>query len=303
MGRTILIVDDEPLMLKSLEMLFSREGYRTFTAKDAYEALKVLQEEKIDGVISDELMPGLKGKEFLAVVRRKFPESFRILLTAYPALDTLIPAINEAEVHRVILKPYNGNALLTQVKELLDRQEEVQMVKAALEAARRESDFGYKIITIMAATDWPLPEKYATILTLIADYIRVHALSLMILDPHGEHLVVQAATNERILGMKRSLHENAISSKVARDREPVWQAGEKKEVPGVLWHDRSVSQYRTAAFACVPIMGGKNIVGVLNLADPTEGEFSESTVSTASSFMRWVGVFISPAVESGEPSN
>ncbi|HEY3706911.1 MAG TPA: response regulator [Terracidiphilus sp.] len=69
----ILIVDDEPNMLKVGKMLLESEGYEVHTGADGFEGLAALKQSMPDIIISDLRMPNMSGFEFLSVVRRRFP--------------------------------------------------------------------------------------------------------------------------------------------------------------------------------------------------------------------------------------
>src|SRR5262249_19392929 len=62
---TLLLVDDEPANLDSLERIFAREGYRTLRAENASAALEMLRAGQVDVVLTDLMMPGLSGQELL----------------------------------------------------------------------------------------------------------------------------------------------------------------------------------------------------------------------------------------------
>ena len=66
---TLLLVDDEPANLDSLERIFAREGYRTLRAESGAAALDLLRGEPVDVVLTDLMMPGLSGQELLKGVR------------------------------------------------------------------------------------------------------------------------------------------------------------------------------------------------------------------------------------------
>jgi CheY-like chemotaxis protein len=69
----ILVVDDEPSILKSSEILFQQKGYEVITARDGFEALLELRRAQPDIIICDMSMPRMSGFELLSVVRRRFP--------------------------------------------------------------------------------------------------------------------------------------------------------------------------------------------------------------------------------------
>ena len=69
MKHTVLIIDDDTAIREMMEETFSQEPYKVLMASSADEALRILSQEPVDVVISDEIMPGLSGSELLAVVR------------------------------------------------------------------------------------------------------------------------------------------------------------------------------------------------------------------------------------------
>jgi DNA-binding NtrC family response regulator len=100
-----LFVDDEQQLLDGLRDAFRKKPLRLLTCTSGEAALELLARERVDVVVSDELMPGLKGAELLAQVRRRWPNVLRILFTGHASLDAAISAINEGEVYRFVTKP------------------------------------------------------------------------------------------------------------------------------------------------------------------------------------------------------
>ena len=115
----ILIVDDQPLVLGVLKEILSRGPYTVFGAPSGEEALDLMARESIDVVISDERMPGMQGSEFLSIVRKRHPDTVRIILTGHASVEAAIRAINESEIFRFLTKPVNRHALHTAVEEAL----------------------------------------------------------------------------------------------------------------------------------------------------------------------------------------
>ncbi|OHB42070.1 MAG: hypothetical protein A2069_07845 [Planctomycetes bacterium GWB2_41_19] len=114
---TILIVDDEENILKSLERLLENEGYRMFFANSGDKGLEIIKREDIQMVISDHRMPGMDGLKFLSEIKKILPDTIRIMLTGYADVDIAVKAINEGEVYRFVTKPWNNNELLGAVKQ------------------------------------------------------------------------------------------------------------------------------------------------------------------------------------------
>ncbi|NOY54310.1 MAG: response regulator [Deltaproteobacteria bacterium] len=296
MENTILFVDDEAVILRALQMVFTREGYHTLTATSGEEALRILEDEEVDVVISDEKMPGLSGIELLSRVKEKYPDKIRIILTAFAEINTVLSAINQVEAHRLIIKPYRNDELVTTVRELLARLKQKRANEQSLAAANRESEFAYRATRIICCMDLSLRDKYRRILKLMEDYIQARTLSLMILHPEKEELVVQAASNERLLGLRKSLSENSIASYVVREKKLFHKPEGERYPHGFSHHDNTVSRYQSDNFLSVPVMDDQRIVGVFNITDPVSGKITSGTEETVSHLMRWVGVMVHPSL-------
>jgi len=115
----ILIVDDEAAILESLELTLGTE-YRVFTATSAAEGLAILDREEIALVLSDQVMPGMSGVEFLEKVIERNPRAIRMMLTGYADMPALIRAINEGRIYRYIPKPWEPDDLRIAVKRALE---------------------------------------------------------------------------------------------------------------------------------------------------------------------------------------
>ncbi len=116
---TILCVDDEERILRSLRMLFA-QTYNVRVTTDGNEALQILQQEKIHVLISDQRMPGMTGVELLRRAKYIVPNTMRLLLTGYSDLDSTLGSINEGEVFRFINKPWDADAIKATVASAVD---------------------------------------------------------------------------------------------------------------------------------------------------------------------------------------
>jgi response regulator RpfG family c-di-GMP phosphodiesterase len=112
---TLLLVDDEPNVLKSLRRLLIDTEYKVYSSDSAENAWAYLEKEKIQLVISDYRMPGMNGVEFLNKVREKYPETIRIILSGYADVMAIVDAINDGQVYRFVTKPWNDQELLTSI--------------------------------------------------------------------------------------------------------------------------------------------------------------------------------------------
>ena len=87
-------------------------GFVVAIASTGEEGLARIKAEPVDLVLSDHLMPNMLGLDFLKLVRTRYPDCVRILLTAYPEVKTAIEAINHGEIYRFMLKPWDEDELL-----------------------------------------------------------------------------------------------------------------------------------------------------------------------------------------------
>lgn len=108
MGKpTLLLIDDEERIVRSLRMLFF-SGYNVRTTTDPQEAIRILREEKVHVIVSDQRMPLMQGSELLGIARETSPATMRILLTGYSDMEASIASVNEGEVFRYLLKPWDA---------------------------------------------------------------------------------------------------------------------------------------------------------------------------------------------------
>ncbi len=133
----ILLVDDEPMVLESLaEDLLRNFGqdYQIEAAESGEEALEVVEELQGEGieiavVISDQVMPGLKGDELLSQIHLHYPNILKIMLTGQAGVDAVGNAVNSANLYRYIAKPWNAIDLNLTVKEALTKYVQVKQLE------------------------------------------------------------------------------------------------------------------------------------------------------------------------------
>ncbi|MCH7868834.1 MAG: response regulator [Myxococcales bacterium] len=79
----VLIVDDEVRILAAMRRTLRREGYEILTAEGPFEALSVIDQRNVDLVLSDQMMPGMRGVELLEEIGRRSPKVVRMLITGW----------------------------------------------------------------------------------------------------------------------------------------------------------------------------------------------------------------------------
>ncbi|MEI6467615.1 MAG: HD domain-containing phosphohydrolase [Verrucomicrobiota bacterium] len=144
-NRTVLVVDDEPVVLKSITLSLERQGFSVVACTNPLKALAILGERDFAVIISDQAMPEMLGLDFLVDSRRIRPHASRILITAVFSVPTIIEAINKGEIFRFIAKPWLHEELIATVCNAIQRhdliasnarlQEETQRLNGQLTTA------------------------------------------------------------------------------------------------------------------------------------------------------------------------
>ena len=142
---SLLIVDDEAMVLLTLKTFLSMEGYQITTCESPREALKLVVAGNFAVIISDHRMPGMTGLVFLAECRRLRPVTSRMLLSAAFDLKEVMQAVEREDICRFLAKPWLREELLAAVGDAVRRhtlmlrnaklQEETVRLNALLVAA------------------------------------------------------------------------------------------------------------------------------------------------------------------------
>jgi DNA-binding NtrC family response regulator len=104
-----------------LRRVFRPHGYRVLTAACGEQALAILEDEAVGVVISDMSMPGMDGPALLAVVRSRWPDTVRVLLSGHSGDGSKNDAIGRCEVYRCIPKPWEESVVLVTVQHAFAR--------------------------------------------------------------------------------------------------------------------------------------------------------------------------------------
>ena len=117
----VLIVDDEPLVRRSLEKVFTKAGHEVVTASDGTEGVKLWREYQPEGVVIDVLMPGLSGPEVITEVKPG-PKTAIVLISAYSG-DYDPDSVKQFGADIFIEKPFDS------IQDVVDQLEKVWSVK------------------------------------------------------------------------------------------------------------------------------------------------------------------------------
>lgn len=143
-NETILVVDDEPKLSRSLALILQRAGHVVTTAASAGEAMQLLQAGAYDLVFLDIKLPDQSGIHLLSQIRSLYPEMPVLMLTAHASLESAIEAVR-AGARDYLLKPIDPQAILARVDEILEEQKQPRRrreITSQIQALLTELDSG-----------------------------------------------------------------------------------------------------------------------------------------------------------------
>lgn len=108
---TLLLIDDDPHILRALQRLFRQDGYRILTAQSAAAGFELLALNEVQVVMCDQRMPVMSGAVFFDKIKELYPHIIRIILSGYTDLDSVIDSINHGDIYRFYTKPWDNVVL------------------------------------------------------------------------------------------------------------------------------------------------------------------------------------------------
>jgi response regulator RpfG family c-di-GMP phosphodiesterase len=123
---SILSLDDDPIILKVLDDLVVRAGYKSVVTSSAEEALHLAVERKFAVVIADHNMPDMLGADLLHRFARIQPTTSRILITGIKSLDVVTAAVNSGEIYRFVSKPWISAEMIATLHNAVQRYELIE---------------------------------------------------------------------------------------------------------------------------------------------------------------------------------
>ena len=104
--RTVLFVDDDEVVLQSLQRGLMDESYNKLFVKSCNEALEILQQVEVHVIVTDMRMPVMTGLELLRTIKKDYPNIVGMILSGYEQDATLQTAVDQGEVFKLIPKPW-----------------------------------------------------------------------------------------------------------------------------------------------------------------------------------------------------
>ncbi|ELX11302.1 response regulator receiver modulated diguanylate cyclase/phosphodiesterase [Janthinobacterium sp. HH01] len=114
--RTLLLIDDEPHVLTALQRLLRQDGYRVLAANGAAQAFQLLAEHPVQLILCDQRMEEMSGTDLLDKIKHMYPDTFRIILSGYTDLKTIMESINRGSLYRFYTKPWDNRTLRDNIR-------------------------------------------------------------------------------------------------------------------------------------------------------------------------------------------
>lgn len=114
----ILYVDDEVVNLRIFKQSFKRD-FEVFVAPDGFQAIEILEKNKIDLIITDQQMPGMTGSQLLIKVVPHYPNIVRMIMTGFSDLNAIADVVNKVGLDKYLVKPWNKDELKNEFDDCL----------------------------------------------------------------------------------------------------------------------------------------------------------------------------------------
>ena len=121
MNESILVVDDDVDVRKSLSSILSKEGYSVETVENGKQATRISEKSRFDIALIDVKLPDMEGTELLHRLKENQPHMIKIVITGFPTLENAMETVNEG-ADGYILKPFDTEKLLEMIKKNLKRE-------------------------------------------------------------------------------------------------------------------------------------------------------------------------------------
>ena len=242
MSVKVLFVDDDPANLVVCEAACG-DDFEVVTASSAEAALELMRTEEVGVIVADQRMPGTTGVELLERVRVEYPDTVRVLITAYSDIQAAIAAINRGRIFRYINKPWDDGELQMTVRQGLERQA-LEREKQRLEALTRVQN--EQLVEINARLEHRVQERTAELTQahekLKRSYLNSIKVFSNLLEMRGGRL---AGHGRRVADVARKL---AAKMKLSgEDQQHVFVAGLMHDIGLLALNDallaKPVSKY------------------------------------------------------------
>jgi response regulator RpfG family c-di-GMP phosphodiesterase len=184
----ILVIDDEQNIINALRRVLRKEEYQIIFANSGEEGLAILENERISLVLSDQKLPGIQGTELLKMVKEKYPNTVRMLLTGCVDISIAQEAINKGQIFKFIIKPWDNEDLRATIKLGIEnyklKLENIRLLKQIQEQNVELMNFNKTLEEQVANRTKELRDAYGKMNKTFLDTIQSLALAIEAKDPY-----------------------------------------------------------------------------------------------------------------------
>lgn len=260
----LLIVDDEPVVLKELKRALALSDYKISVAKNGKEALDLIRKCKkssdpVDIVITDVQMPQMDGIQLLKHIKRYYPAILVIVMTGFGKKRTVIDLFR-SHCDNYIEKPFEIDELLEVIDETLLKYKHERLRRLIISKVEEKS-------RPQLDTD----RYFEKFLGVLFDELDVESGSLFVLNKKQNTLVlrgIRSGHNGPHVGLTQKLGEG-ISGFVAQQKKPMLVVSRNDiKIPT----DKGKRFYETESFLSLPVLMGRELIGVINFTQKKSRE-------------------------------
>jgi len=197
---TILVVDDEPDVVQSVKDLL-RLDYNVLGTTNGSDAVRIMQENEVDVVMTDQRMPEMTGVELLRRIKGPYPEATRLLFTGYADIRAVIEAINQGNVYRYITKPWDPDELQTIIREACERHDLIVQRRILTDELEKTNSELREANDVKAAFIQVASHELRTPLSILLGYSELARKVTPPTAPTNEWLTRIHAAAERLKGL------------------------------------------------------------------------------------------------------
>lgn len=123
--KTLLFVDDEIPIIKTIKRQFRNADFKLLTANNANDALQILKLNSVNVLITDERMPGMNGIDLIKIAKERYPDTVRIMLSGYANSDVIKEAVKNKDIYSFLFKPWTKEKVSSVIDEAFSISDEL----------------------------------------------------------------------------------------------------------------------------------------------------------------------------------
>jgi len=299
----ILVIDDEERMCQSLVAILKDLGYQAKAVSQANLALKEIEKDNYDLIVSDIKMPDLDGFDILKLTKRQNKDTLIIFMTAYASLESAVQALNLG-AYDYLTKPLDFEKFRLTVQRALEKRELDQGKNLLLVALKQKNlELKQKVSELNAlyqtgkslSSTADLKRLLNQIISLATKVIGAKTGSVMLINPEIRELYISAA-----IGLEKEVIQNtrlkmgsSIAGFVAEKGTPLMIENVEKDI---RFQRINKQKYETKSLLSVPLKIKNKVLGVINLNNKIDGTpFSKSDLQLLITFASQAAIAIESA--------